>query len=247
MRKVILLLLFHLLFVSALTAQTADLTLGSVFSVCAGQEVVIPLSAKNLNNAGAISLKLGFDTTNLTFLSLTNINSQLTGLLFNFIPEPSQVIISWSSVVPATIEDGKLFDLKFKFSGKTGQVVFEPGCQLTSIELLPIQTNYTNGSVVSGISENSNGNLDLRQNYPNPANGLTQFIYFLERPGQIKVQVLNILGQKLCVLADAFQEAGTHSFKLDCSGYRPGIYYYIIESSNASLQSKCVKKFVVTD
>jgi hypothetical protein len=51
----------------------------------------------------------------------------------------------------------------------------------------------------------------LRQNYPNPFNGGTTIRYSLQRPAQVKLEVLNMLGQVVVTLADGVQSKGEKS------------------------------------
>ena len=49
---------------------------------------------------------------------------------------------------------------------------------------------------------------DLRQNYPNPFNPSTVIEYALPKPSQVKVQIYNVLGQRVRNLVDERQEPG---------------------------------------
>lgn len=49
---------------------------------------------------------------------------------------------------------------------------------------------------------------ELRQNYPNPFNATTLIQYTLPRESQVRIQIYNLLGQKVRLLADERQEPG---------------------------------------
>ncbi len=51
----------------------------------------------------------------------------------------------------------------------------------------------------------------LYQNYPNPFNPETRIEFFLEKGGEVKLEVFNIKGQKLATLVNKEFEAGEHS------------------------------------
>jgi hypothetical protein len=78
---------------------------------------------------------------------------------------------------------------------------------------------------------------DLRQNYPNPFNPTTVIEYALPKPSQVKIQIYNILGQRVRNLIDQRQEPGyqtIHWDGKDDSGNEvsSGIYFYRIVAGN---------------
>jgi hypothetical protein len=145
-------LLFSLLFFYAcfLPAQTASLTIGTV-TVCAGQEVLVPVDALNLLNVGAITLFITFDTTKLTYLSLENIDPQLSGMNYNFITNPPQLAIAWSNTIPVNFGQGKFFDIRLHSDGENTPISFSSGCEIADVSLVIIPTNYVNGSIEFGV------------------------------------------------------------------------------------------------
>ncbi len=78
---------------------------------------------------------------------------------------------------------------------------------------------------------------DLNQNYPNPFNPTTVIEYALPKTAQVKIQVYNILGQKVRSLVDEPQEPGYKTIYWDGkddSGREisSGIYFYRIVAGN---------------
>jgi hypothetical protein len=70
----------------------------------------------------------------------------------------------------------------------------------------------------------------LSQNYPNPFNPSTIIRYSLPERSHVRLEVLNLLGQKISVLVDAEQEAGYHSAVLGSHGLASGLYFYRIQA-----------------
>ncbi|MFQ5869086.1 MAG: T9SS type A sorting domain-containing protein [Candidatus Zixiibacteriota bacterium] len=80
------------------------------------------------------------------------------------------------------------------------------------------------------VEDNSDGRLSLDfvlcQNYPNPFNASTVVNYQLPVDSHVKLEVHNILGEKIGVLVDEMQETGYKSVSWDASELASGIYFY---------------------
>ncbi|MFH2035360.1 MAG: FlgD immunoglobulin-like domain containing protein, partial [Candidatus Zixiibacteriota bacterium] len=50
----------------------------------------------------------------------------------------------------------------------------------------------------------------LKQNYPNPFNPDTKIEYDLPKAANVRIEIFNVLGQKVSTLIDSYSEAGTH-------------------------------------
>ncbi|MFC1476009.1 T9SS type A sorting domain-containing protein [Candidatus Zixiibacteriota bacterium] len=77
----------------------------------------------------------------------------------------------------------------------------------------------------------------LRQNYPNPFNASTVIKFELDQPGPVKLEVYNILGEKVAVLLNEHRPAGLHQAQwngtdLDGRAVVSGIYFYRLASAN---------------
>lgn len=132
----------------SVSAQTATLSIGRE-TVCAGQEVLVPVFATNITDLAAITLYIGFDPDKLSFLSLENIHPSLNGLIFSLNTVPlARIGIAWSNISPAQFSNEKIFDVRFLNNSGAGNVVFKSGCQLADINLSVINTTYVDGEVV---------------------------------------------------------------------------------------------------
>lgn len=80
----------------------------------------------------------------------------------------------------------------------------------------------------------------LNQNYPNPFNPSTSIEYTLPSDSNVRLEVYNILGQRVEVLVDAHQDAGHYSYTWH-AGLRPsGIYFYRIVAGDDQKTRKMV-------
>lgn len=91
----------------------------------------------------------------------------------------------------------------------------------------------------------------LSQNYPNPFNPTTTIRYGLPEDAVVRLEVYNILGERIQTLVDAHQKAGYHQtqFGRYNSGIASGVYFYRLiarsQSNNSSPFVEVRKMFLV--
>lgn len=66
----------------------------------------------------------------------------------------------------------------------------------------------------------------LGQNYPNPFNPITVISFALPEASDVKLEIYNIMGQKVATVADRRFEAGNYSVEWDGSRVASGVYFY---------------------
>ncbi len=83
----------------------------------------------------------------------------------------------------------------------------------------------------------------LFQNYPNPFNPGTEIRFDLPEDGKVRVEVLNVLGEKVVMLYDGFMDAGFgRSVRWDADGFSSGVYFYRVSLNGKYVD---VKKMVL--
>ena len=85
----------------------------------------------------------------------------------------------------------------------------------------------------------------LRQNYPNPFNPSTIIPYQLPVSGHVRLEVFNILGQRLATLVDEEQSAGTYTTQWDATdaagrAVGAGVYIYRLSSGGMAESRRMV-------
>jgi hypothetical protein len=70
------------------------------------------------------------------------------------------------------------------------------------------------------------------QNYPNPFNVSTVISFFVKSTGRVKLDIFNMLGQKLSTLIDSDLPAGPHRINWNAAALPSGIYFARLEYAN---------------
>jgi len=81
---------------------------------------------------------------------------------------------------------------------------------------------------LTSVDENPRGKnrIQLYQNYPNPVGSTTNITYFISKRQQIRIDIINMLGNRVTTLVDEEQEAGDHVVEFDTALLPDGIYFY---------------------
>ena len=82
----------------------------------------------------------------------------------------------------------------------------------------------------------------LSQNYPNPFNPSTTIQFSLPVRSDVRLTLVNILGEAVKEIASGNYEAGQHQVILNASDLTTGVYFYRLEAGGFV----AVKKLVLT-
>ncbi len=81
---------------------------------------------------------------------------------------------------------------------------------------------------------------ELSQNFPNPFNPATQIGYTLPRDGHVKLEIYNLLGQRVATLVDEYQGAGEKTVNWESKDFASGIYFYQLSAGDFTATRKMV-------
>jgi len=100
--------------------------------------------------------------------------------------------------------------------GVTNKIIVKNG---GTIELKKVSTSI-------GRTSARPERFQLDQNFPNPFNPTTAITYRLSAVSVVTLEVFDILGRKVALLADEIQAQGAHLVKWDGSGHSSGLFFY---------------------
>jgi hypothetical protein len=91
-------------------------------------------------------------------------------------------------------------------------------------------------TLLAGSGENLEASLptvyELSQNYPNPFNPSTVIEYALPEDSRVRLEVYNVLGERVATLVHETQSAGYYEARFDATGLASGLYIYRMQAGN---------------
>jgi hypothetical protein len=72
----------------------------------------------------------------------------------------------------------------------------------------------------------------LGQNHPNPFNPNTEIEFTLPHACHARLEIFNIVGQKVTTLVNRQMEAGYHTVSFDCGRCASGVYMYRLQAGD---------------
>jgi hypothetical protein len=130
--------------------------------------------------------------------------------------------------------------IKIVDDGDGDSLARAPGYDLDAVEALHIV----------GVTERTESPLSpkapiLFQNYPNPFNTSTEITYHLPEECYVKLEIFNILGQRVAKLVDQKQTAGLETVTWEAKSVASGIYFSRLTITKQHLPQTKTKKMVL--
>jgi len=121
--------------------------------------------------------------------------------------------------------DSSAVDIKLQFqdpAGNSTEVIIAPAFAIGDFGTIT--------DIVEDDTPLSSLDYQLSANYPNPFNPTTHISFTIPVPGNVKVEVFDILGRKVSVLVDKHFDVGTHKLSFDGTDFSSGVYFYRIKT-----------------
>ena len=108
---------------------------------------------------------------------------------------------------------------------------------LTSEDIFRFETltSFITDTKETGLNPNK---FALFQNYPNPFNPSTTIVYSIPKNGLVKLNIYNVLGQKVRTLVNEVKASGEYKTFFTSSSFASGVYFYSLEFENKYLTKK---------
>jgi hypothetical protein len=116
-----------------------------------------------------------------------------------------------------------------------GWTQYEPGnfmirCVVFDSNMVPVEESP--GTPIADYS--------LLDNYPNPFNSTTIIRYAIPCRSHVRLEVFNLLGQRVEKLLDTRQQPGQHSVTWDASRFASGIYFYRLTAGEKVITKRMI-------
>ncbi len=123
----------------------------------------------------------------------------------------------------------------YSFTDKT----FEPGRYEYRLKQIDLDGSFEYSNIIE-VEFLSPEEFSLSQNYPNPFNPSTTIEYTLPGSGNVKLIVINSLGEEVATLVNKYQESGSYKFNFDARDLASGIYFYKITAGTFANTKKMI-------
>jgi hypothetical protein len=248
-------------------ASIPDSTWVENTSVVAGDQFSVTVNAYNSEPLYHINLPLEYLSDNVNFDSMRlagtrSDNALLANVMYDNSIKKLLITIGFSegSLMPAgtgpiavlhftTLSPGTTATVKIDTtSGYISEYYFQLGEFFNYMKIYPA---FTAGTVSvdlgTAVDEETTNQLPmefrLEQNVPNPFNPTTAIAYTLPERSHVRLEVYNILGQRVRILVDDVQPPGNHDVifdGVDGNGQplATGVYLYVIKTDRFTQSKK---------
>ncbi|MDX9906602.1 MAG: YDG domain-containing protein, partial [Bacteroidales bacterium] len=221
----------------------------------AGAMVDVPFRVNTNMQVGAISMILNYPSELAVIESVVLSDGTLPegATPVGFSVDGDELRIAWNDLVPLELsESGYLFTVRVRTTdlftpGHTISftLVEDPLNELADGQYEPIDnvmllTRNIEASA-TGIDEGKEPMVTLEA-YPNPFTEKVNIVYSLPAESQVWLEIDNIYGSRIAVLADEIRQPGTHKVNFDGISLNPGIYTVTLKTKvNGEIQIRTLK------
>lgn len=100
--------------------------------------------------------------------------------------------------------------------------------------------SFSSRIAAANLGDSGGDKAELYELMPNPVGNSADFRYYIPQAQSVKLKLINTQGQLLNVLVDGSKEAGTHTKHFNTANLPAGLYFYRLETDNASFTKRMV-------
>lgn len=129
--------------------------------------------------------------------------------------------------------DGKLWSIETSFSVALRLLTVPPYLARNEKELLLPKEVVFGHETTDTDSENKDelpDSFELKQNFPNPFNPSTRIQYDIANQTHVRLDVFNIIGQRVTTLLDEEKNPGRYEVSFDAAALASGVYIYRLQT-----------------
>lgn len=97
---------------------------------------------------------------------------------------------------------------------------------------------YTHDAILVADALEESVSFELQGNAPNPVRTTTSITFSVPESVPVRIELYNMLGQRVSTLVDDSYSRGTHKVTLNASTYSSGVYFYRIRAGDFSASRK---------
>lgn len=179
------------------------------------------------------------DVNKIPLDTITASSGVLAYLHFRVVPSATPQFssvdsLNFDSILSTTPTDTVHLSVRIEFADNTGSGIYLPSFESGGVSVLvPTDVNETDQTALPA-------DYMLGQNYPNPFNPATSIAFDLPKAGQVRLEVFNLLGQSVRVLAEGRYPAGSHQIMFSADNLPSGIYFYRLSHDGGSATRKMI-------
>jgi len=223
-----------------ITSMIVPIVISSPYITCTGVDFSGSLAAGTMDKSYSISggeITIHYMASHESATSIINETSGVIATLQLKVDDaaPDYLVTIDASETDLSFEaNGQTFSRwdRLEFADDTGGSAIIPSF---SPALINIQ-NATD--IKDGQNDNLPQSFELSQNYPNPFNPATTISFALPTKSKVRLEVFNLLGQKVISLVQSEMEAGYHEVTWNAGQVPSGVYFYRLVTDDKSLTRK---------
>ncbi|MDZ7764247.1 MAG: cohesin domain-containing protein [Melioribacteraceae bacterium] len=194
----------------------------------------IPIRLENSSNVQSAEIQFEYDPNELEFI---NVHSNI----MNLRTADNNGTLSVVATNLEEISNGEIASVRFRKLNTSSSTEVNASYNLNEEQLSNSSLLTIGNGTITNVEDDIKSiptEYELSQNYPNPFNPSTVIKFAVPKSGNYKLNVYNVLGQKVMTLIDRQLQVGYHSANFDGTSLASGIYFYSLEGANVNISKK---------